>query len=1833
MADMRRVYEAFLAADAAGDTDTAQTLADYIRQQTASSEELAAAIRPDYTMGEAFSKGVKRGFKQMGSTLGDILPAMAAKGLGFEDYAKRQMEEAAATQEEIAREMPAQYTSYKQIEGLGSAAGYAAETIGEQVANILTALIPGAGAEAVAGRAALSGVTKAALAQASERGLAGEAAEQFAAQAAKAAAPEILARKQVAQAVGTYLGSYAQTAPEIFQNIYEQTGDMDAGAAAMFGAVNAALDSVLPSRIWRKLTGPAKLGVVETLLAKSGMDRGMLRKTASEILTSIGAEGLTEGVQEAISITAENFVDENKDIFDSMDWNRIIESSIRGAIAGGAFGAVGGAAEGARERGEIREEEARAAAEESEKQESIRLAAESAAASGDIEALQAAQEQMSLEGIEPPIATGLVPELGQPTKEEAKADAKEAAKQQRMFTEEGALTPAVEKAAEKDAKRVEAEASRQEKIRVEEEKQRVARIKKLLNAKQLKLPLGSPVPESEEVKAAKARIEEAKAAGQTDLFDTTPPAPVVEAAPTVPDTVITDATLKGFGIGHTASIRKNKTLEGKDIANPKEVVDIKNVLETYAQNRSAPIRTKIEEFLKRPEFGVLEAADVSRDTGPIAGAGEPELQGPEPTIRKRGTGASRTAGPFREAVETTGSPAAGVAVGEEERDGSLATEPQRAGEVTAKPTAAPLPNVIRPPEGPPTKDRLSQTAVKALELGVIDDDVYDAVVQELKSPAFDVPKIQRMLRGEERPKKSRRKLNAPKYKGKPLSDAASALVAASDVPAGLDYLISNASPDVARVLRKIKSLGLKTKIGLGPVEDDASGSYDPASDTITLDPETGLTEHAITHELVHAAISHVLNNPNHPLTREFAKFFAQVQGYLGNAYGAQNLQEFAAELVSNPEFQTTLKAITAPRSKNMFQRVMQAIAEFFGFGGNSLDAGIKFVSDILDVSGDAEPSYAQKLFLGNGGIQGVREIGGSMPALTKEAAEKARNVLSNYTQGGSFAKAVFGLLRLDNLYDIYRSELPSIKKLLDAIEQKMGYHDRELRASKRKVNEFLKVQKKHKDAFARMEKMAIDVRLAGVDILNPKFKITPENQAEHTRFKAMFNSLPKEVQDVYRTIRNDYDSKFLEYKKFLMDSAGDDSSLRDRIKAEFEARTMVKGYVPFMRFGDFWLEYPDPKTGERVVEAFESVRERDLAIKNNLAGVPADSIITYKNLRDISYSPANVPPNTFVGQILSNMRKKGASQEMLNDVYQSYLLLFPGESIVKQMVKADKVAGMSGDLVRGYDTLMMRWANKFSNSIYNPEITAAINEIREQGKQAKNAGATAAAENIMAQRDFFMSPTNSTLVRAATSFSYFEFIAGNISSALVNLTSLPIMVWPMLGGAYGLEKARQAMATASKLAMGDWGKNSRYSDLYNTLDAHAQLQHSTATDVLEASDSVPAKILKGLAIPFSATERYNRAVTAIAAYDLALRDGINGKKVTREEAIAHAVKTVKDLHTSGMAATAPRWMQQGLGRVFLTFKSYVWNTAFVMARAWHQAFKGESEAVRKAAKKQLIATYAMATAFAGVKGLPFYGAASVLGNMIAALAGDDDEPFDFNEAVNDITGDLFYKGVFNEVTNLEIANRTGIATDLIFRDDPRGVAEKGYALSALQQMFGPAGAYAVNAERAIRTWNDGHTERAIEALAPSWVRNAFKGSRFMLEGATTLKGDPIDTDINAWNMVMQTIGFAPADLSLTYEKLQTAKGYERELLQRRTKLLNLYEMAQVSGDPDLKAEFQERRAAYNSNVPQKLKVTDSTLERSMRARLTAERDLIHGVRFNRNLLPQIKEKFFEEDEE
>jgi hypothetical protein len=363
----------------------------------------------------------------------------------------------------------------------------------------------------------------------------------------------------------------------------------------------------------------------------------------------------------------------------------------------------------------------------------------------------------------------------------------------------------------------------------------------------------------------------------------------------------------------------------------------------------------------------------------------------------------------------------------------------------------------------------------------------------------------------------------------------------------------------------------------------------------------------------------------------------------------------------------------------------------------------------------------------------------------------------------------------------------------------------------------------------------------------------------------------------------------------------------------------------------------------------------------------------------------------------------------------------------------------------------------------------------------------------------------------------------------------------------------------------------------------------------------------------------------IAAYDLAKQEGMSDEK-----AIEYALDITTRAHSHTLSEAGPRMFQTGFGKVAFTFKRFAQAQIANMIHLSAVAMKGLPSAERSIARKQLLGIMAMTYTFSGLQGLPLYGAANMFASAMAALFGDDDEPYDFDEEVRSAVGMLGYKGPINLITNIDIASRTGF-NGMIWRDDPRRLAEVGFAPYFAEHFFGPAyQALLVNPTRAYDLLNQGHTERALEAVTPTFIRSPLKAFRFATEGALTTNGAKIVDDVSAYSAFMQIFGFSNAELTEAYTRASAMKEGEKYIQNRRTALLNLAFLSRSAGDFDMLAEVEEKIDGFNESHPS-YKISRDTLKRSYRGHMQRIEDSVYGVNLNKKLKDELMAR--EEGEE
>lgn len=1553
--------------------------------------------RPDRTLGQEIGAGFRRGKERLKSTLGDVLPAMVYSGLGMEEEAKKQMAEAAQSERDIAEYNPPSYRSYKEVIDPRSAFGYAAETIGEAGPDILASLIPGGIGGTAARRIGAAGLR--------ELGAAG--------------AEQIARRGAMGETAGVYLGSYAQNAPEVFQSIYNETGQLEPGVAALFGSVSAGLDSVLPATLLRSMSAPVKVGVVEKILERSGMEPSLLRKVIAQVPGSAAREGLTEGAQEAINISAEDFVKKTEHIWGSKEWDRIVESGVRGAIAGGVYGVPGSVAERVRER-----------------------------------------------------------------------------------TEE-------------------------------------------------------PARMGEQIAAEEEQLNK--------LYEPEPPAPPQMAKLERQD--LLDAGLKPQSV-------YLREMAGKDLTIPEELTQVEATLEKMRNNSKmnpeviASVENVVEAYKSQPE-------QVTEQTI------TPEEQ------------AVPTEKPLEEAPIPTQTPVFSK-VPEEQR-----TEPVSREYVEADPQEAGL-----------TKD------------------VAEQVVQSIKPSWANAPAHVTVQSISELPEDLRTQIEEEEVNPRGIFDKNTKTV----------YLVADNLRDTtdAAITLAHEALG---HFGLQSVLGD---KFDQTMDDIYR-----------TNKMVRERADEKIKQGDEKTTavEEVLADMAQ-EVYDMTVPQSQTKMSALQKIIS--AVRQFLKRIGVPLSKVTDSEVMSLIrqarhAVVKGEGAKPFKA-----------SGLRYSKRASNIF------SGLNQQVNKLPGMDSQLAEDFKNSMSNVPD--KLRTAVLGFLTMPQIEQLYGDALPSLKKLTTALEGRATDMMRRRQHISKNIQDWYKIANKHKAVLPRFFAIANRTTLDQIDVLDPAM-------ANHPLTKE-FKKLPSDLQDVYKQLREEYKKSSDEYMHMLLQNLKQSKASETRLK--MEAKRM-KVYLPLFRMGDNWVSFND-QNGERVSMAFESVREaKQAAAKARADGMT--EVKEFARLQQITYR--SVPPTGFMGSVVKQLQDQGVKPEVIDGIYQTYLSLFPAQSVRQQFRKREGRLGFREDVFQVYANMSTRMANQLANMKNADAVESAVTGVRDEfesnhwvnyetkdGKEIKlpfknqkeaneayeeaiangmkNVGSYTqessmelrdVVDNMQKQLEFIRNPVNGNLVNKASYFSYMWYIAGNVSSAVVNLTQLPIVVFPLLAGKYGYGKTTEAMRAATAMYMkGGKDDNSEflpdytfganatgeYKKLYDVAVERAIIRRSTGYELTEARKAKVedftgkrAKIEHAIGWIFQNSERANREITLIAAFDLARK-----AKKDVDVAIDEAISLVNDAHGAALAEIGPRFFQQGIGKVAFTFKRFAQAQIYLIGRLFHQAFKGYDKETKDIARKQILGIAGMSYIFAGMQGMPLYGAVSLLANM---LMDDDDEPFDMDALVKDSFGDIGYKGPVNALLRVDVASRTGF-NGLLWRDDPKRLAEIGPSLYAIEQAAGPAYGAFRNAERGLKLIQEGEWERGMEALVPSFVRNGLKAFRLGTEGALTKDGVKITDDIGAYNVFMQIFGFNPAALAEAQARGGAEKRAERAIMDRRAALMEKSFMARQENDNDGIQSISQAISKFNQKNPE-VAITSKNLKASYQSRIRHMNESVDGVYLNPKLRARLIDNY------
>ena len=1115
----------------------------------------------------------------------------------------------------------------------------------------------------------------------------------------------------------------------------------------------------------------------------------------------------------------------------------------------------------------------------------------------------------------------------------------------------------------------------------------------------------------------------------------------------------------------------------------------------------------------------------------------------------------------------------------------------------------------------------------------------------------------------------------------------------------LNIMKDQLSPMLARNAGDLLRSGAEPKVkiveGLGK-----PGEYDPTTNTILLDSKMGLNAHVVLHEMTHAATSHIIDNPSHPVTKQLTKLFDAIKNKLDTAYGAKDLHEFVAEAFSNPEFQQKLGMLTPEGERiSAWQKFTNIVGNFvrrlMGMEPRNIesahDATDRLINEILSPS----PAYrdAATLNMAVAHPQGkeahslferVAEAAKHVGLYNEAIADKIHMALTSATSN-RVRNGIMSMLPLHALTDQIKTVLPNAPKLNDLINQQHGDMYKRLELLKPVIERADSWAKsKNKDAIDSFNKLVGESTVNQVDPTKPSstYETQPKKLQVWNELQPHLNKIGDTGKELYADMRDTYQKIYADVRDSIMDrvkSVQDmDPTAKEKVvkglMATLSERSKVDPYFPLTRKGDYWLSYnvlnEKGQVVDRVDTTFETprAREREMALLNKVGGV--SEVTPYTKFNRATFSSA--PETSFANRILGIMEAGKVPSDVQEQVLDTVLRTMPESSFVQQFNRRKaNIAGTKG--ITGYNTdaigvfkeKSQSMARQVSRMKYSGLLRNMQSEFAKDVKALEQKGGNDLAVQYMNELnkriEFAIKPESMPVSNFINSMGFAYFMGGNLSSAVVNLAQVPMFVAPYLAGDHGWAETHAALDASYKLFIGS-GSTHTTKDILGkeaTLKVGRSLENyenNIPKDMPELATLIRVAGERGelnrndlndrfgniienkgnasMLQRFNAasgyfmqhSERMNRQVTLAASYMLELKKikadpqykGLSD--AAHEELAAQKAVYITEMTNGGTAAAAaPRISQNAIGRVLFMFKKYGAAMMYLQYQAAKDIFSKEPK-LQKMALQRTIGLYGMAGLFAGLQGMPMMGTASLIYNL---FKDPDDPPFGF--AMNEAMGDLLTKGPVQAMTGVNIAPRLSM-TDLLFREDTKPTTGAQEAMQQLQSTFGgPAFSLGMRLARGTDDIQNGNIERGVEQLLPSSLGNIFRGTRFMSEGATTVRGDPIVNDVDAAHAVAQMIGFAPADYAKAQEEAQVAKGMDKVITGTSKKLLNRINVAKAQGDMEGADIAREEFKEWVDKYPE-LGSPNTMEQNSWAAFKKASKDMFHGVSLNSKLRKRIEEE-------
>ena len=356
----------------------------------------------------------------------------------------------------------------------------------------------------------------------------------------------------------------------------------------------------------------------------------------------------------------------------------------------------------------------------------------------------------------------------------------------------------------------------------------------------------------------------------------------------------------------------------------------------------------------------------------------------------------------------------------------------------------------------------------------------------------------------------------------------------------------NASPSSIAVVQAYSDLIRK--------EYAWDGKYDPATDTIVLRQGSGvLTNHLLLHETLHAATSHLLDNPKSlsGVQRtgydqllelyEYSKSKLPETTALGvKNYGLQDIHEFVAEALTNPAFQAQLRTLRYKNSPySLINRFTMAIRKMLRISKGAAD------SNVLE----------QTIFATDALMAGTMQIEGMTVASEPKGLRKAKTkpvttpvgmpnqpgTIAQFMRSPSWSTAkrgwnsvsasarpaLLGIFTLRQIDDLVGGRIPQIKNFIKVTEDFLARKSNILEESAKISRRWELLQSKDPGMSRKLGAVMHSATILEVD---PDVA-TSAQRNNNVQLMQDWNALTPEAKAIYRDTRDFFDRRYREYKQ------------------------------------------------------------------------------------------------------------------------------------------------------------------------------------------------------------------------------------------------------------------------------------------------------------------------------------------------------------------------------------------------------------------------------------------------------------------------------------------------------------------------------------------------------------------------------------------------------------------------------------------------------------------------------------------------------------------------------